>query len=335
MTNSLRTPHLRPKLSSSKRNGHFCRRKKRKDLEHLSSEDLHEDQQQPHRTVPNDQHHGPGDSPRAPQRIHAKADQLTIKDLRRNKTLTKQADHTLADWLDESSNDDEPSGNDEPRGKHVQACKSPRNLPKSGSDVVGQDDILKPIKWPHLSLLNIDGSTKLWFSDLSMQKLVAGELEIVLDQLKELEHSNSNPYGDVNAFPEVLGRVSRLKDTMYFSILYDFNVAKEYFKQVGLQIERGKADWGGDFNQLAKWLFHKPPSDPRPPNVSSKASQFTKGQPKIDETTDFICALFNFKECRFLKESGKCKRVHICVHCFKRGVTQEHRAIDCKHNPSS
>ena len=28
---------------------------------------------------------------------------------------------------------------------------------------------------------------------------------------------------------------------MYFSILYDFNLAKEYCKQVGLQIERGKA----------------------------------------------------------------------------------------------
>ena len=68
---------------------------------------------------------------------------LTIKDLRKDKSLSQVADSTLKDWLDESSDDDVESPDlTRPRGKNSGICSSSsQRKPKSGSDKVGQDDI--------------------------------------------------------------------------------------------------------------------------------------------------------------------------------------------------
>ena len=304
-------------------------RRLQEELEQLATEDVSLDDPQPEKKRHSEKTPLPQDQDT----------KVTMKDLRRNKDLASKADEQLHAWFDDSSDEESPS--DSARGKTTSSSLSktyahqPTIKPKSGSEIVGQDDIVRTIKWPHLALLNVDGTNRLKFADLTCHKLVVGELEIISDQFKELLQSSSATPADGSA-AEVLGRLDRLKDTMYFSILYDFPIAKEFFLQVGLQIERGKAHWGTDFNHIAKWVFHKPGTnhqipDSRPVTSTSKATQ---GKPpfKIDDSADFICGLFNFRECKFAKESGKCKRVHICIHCFKRGLTQDHRAIDCTYH---
>ena len=174
--------------------------------------------------------------------------------------------------------------------------------------------------------MNVDGTEKLRFSDLNAHKLVAGELEIIL----ELLESSNTTSTDV-AQQELRGRLQRLKDTMYYSVLYDFPSAREYFRQVGLSIERGKGDWNGSFDHLAKWLFRAlPKSSDKQAAPRNKSNPTAKPTP-TDDTLDFICRMFNFKDsCKFENDSGKCKRAHICIECFKSGKTSGHRVLDCK-----
>lgn len=253
----------------------------------------------------------------------------TIKDLRKKVELVKSADESFKDWLQDSdSSDDDVDATSRQQGKKRSASKKP----KSGSERIGQDDIKAPIKWPHLAILNVDGTEKLRFSDLNVHKLVAGELEIILELL-ETSNSNSTDVTS-NESHELKGRLQRLKDTMYYSVLYDFVSAREYFRQVGLLIERGKNDWNGSFDHLVKWLFRPntnannsetPISSFRnKPNYPAKPTQ-------SDDTLDFICRMFNYKDkCKFDSARGKCNRAHICLNCFKLGITADHRALDCK-----
>lgn len=246
---------------------------------------------------------------------------LNIKDLRKDKDVLKAADNSIEEWLHDSDSSEEEASDTKPRGKKSQISK-----PQSGSERTGQDDILTPIKWPHLTVLNVDGTEKLRFTDLSVYKLAAGELEIVL----ELFDSCNFLSKDVKStdLDELEGRLRRLKDTMYYSVLYDFISAKEYFKQVGLLIERGKNGWKGSFDHLAKWLFRQH-SNRTEHNSRSKPNLPTRTS--TDDQYNFICGMFNFKEkCKFEIENGKCKRAHICLNCFKIGKTAEHRALDCK-----
>ena len=66
---------------------------------------------------------------------------------------------------------------------------------KFGSELMRLDDIIQPIKWPHLQVLNVDGSYQLKFNDLSVYKLVAGELEILQELLDNAPaHAQDNNY---------------------------------------------------------------------------------------------------------------------------------------------
>ena len=246
-----------------------------------------------------------------------------IKHLRRSKELAKQADHLLDDWLAGSSSSDEEDRKQDALPTRLRG----KNRVKSGSEMMRLDDIVQPIKWPHLQVLNVDGSEQLKFADLSVFKLVAGELEILQEAL-DAQGSNEH-------LQELKGRILRLKDTMYFSVLHDFDSAKEYFRQVGLFIERGKANWFTDFNFLAKWLFCGPSASaqPKASPTGGKSSGKSSAHSGERDQFDFICGLFNFRDsCKFLAQFGKCNRAHVCLNCFKKGSTREHRALDC---PSS
>ena len=144
----------------------------------------------------------------------------TIKTLRKNPTLLK-CDNTIRDWLPDSDLSDE---NQETMTTHKPRGKRQPPLPIYVSDRIGQDDIFYPIKWPHLAVLNIDGTEKLRFKDLSIYKLAAGEMEIIMEHIyscfaftdKNSDKIRSEKLSTDKILSELQGRLCRLEDTIIY-----------------------------------------------------------------------------------------------------------------------
>ena len=82
---------------------------------------------------------------------------------------------------------------------------------KSGADISVRDNYKRQILWPHLCYDTIDVKRKLSFSELSCNMLAAG-VEII-EQLTNVYVSGAQQIPII--IEQLLGRIGRLKDTMY------------------------------------------------------------------------------------------------------------------------
>ena len=186
---------------------------------------------------------------------------------------------------------------------------------KSGADLVYRENFKQQIAWPHLCYESIDCNDKLAFNDLTCDMLAAGEIEIIQSLLEKGSYSNEPTRC------EVIGRLSRLKETMYFTRTQGFERAKRYFELTGKRVEAG-GRWDDDNRDI--YVRSALPA------VNQFKLEAGVSQKSNDDKFNGVCMSWNHNiECAFLAKNGRCSKAHICCKCIKRGETSTHKALDC------
>ena len=192
---------------------------------------------------------------------------------------------------------------------------------KSGADIIFRESFKKQIAWPHLYYESVECKDKLSFSDLSCDMLAAGEVEIVQALL------DNNAFSHEEGRSEIMGRLSRLKETMYLANVQGFDRAKRYFELTGKRVEAG-GSWNCDNNDI-----YVRSAIPAALSCKTDASNIQKAN---DDKYSGICMSWNYNtECSFVVKNGKCAKAHICNKCIRRGETFTHKAKECTFSQGS
>jgi hypothetical protein len=189
---------------------------------------------------------------------------------------------------------------------------------KSGADLVNRENFKTQIAWPHLYYESIECKDKLSFNDLTCDMLAAGEVEIIQAMLE------NNATITKNGKVEIIGRLSRLKETMYLTNVKGFDRAKRFFELTGKRVEAG-GSWDCDNSDI-----YVRSSMPCVNQNKLDAASTSNNSKSNDERFNFVCMSFNYNdECSFTVKNGKCSKAHVCNKCIRRGETFTHKAKEC------
>ena len=198
---------------------------------------------------------------------------------------------------------------------------------KSGADISVRDNYQRQILWPHLCYDTIDVKRNLSFSELSCDMLAAGELEII-EQLINVYVSGAQQ--DPIIIEQLLGRIGRLKDTMYYVKQHGLTKAKSYFELTGRRIEAG-GKWTDDTREAYAKSFLSSSK-----YLDSEVKNLSPSRPRSN--SDLVaCLAWNMNDqCSFLAKNGRCTKPHVCSKCLTRkGITANHKSRDCPDIPKS
>lgn len=282
------------------------------------------------------------------------ADTVTIKTLRKNKTLKEKVasqlrklglDNDLSE--DSTSSESETSDSDsdsdaslssiasnkhseKKHSSHSKKKKTKKSKKKSGIKSKASDKVKFPQKWPQASLQFEFVTKNAEFKDLSFKLLVAGELEIISECTSKLERK---------------GRIALLKKLAYYSNTYSIEGLRNYYSSCLRQIEQGHKTWAADFSNLEQpillpHVIDKPQFKKRSFNTGSFTSFNSKGK-KPEETSDkvWFCSLYNRNRCNSKSDhtvvvNGSMRyALHICASCWQIDKKKQQHAECSKECP--
>ena len=151
--------------------------------------------------------------------------------------------------------------------------------------------------------------------------LAAGELEII-EQLINVYVSGAQQ--DPIIIEQLLGRIGRLKDTMYYVKQHGLTKAKSYFELTGRRIEAG-GKWTDDTRETYAKSFLSSSK-----YLDSEVKNLSPSCPRSN-SDPVACLAWNMNDqCSFLAKNGRCTKPHVCSKCLTRkGITANHKSRDC------
>ena len=154
-----------------------------------------------------------------------------------NKELKKHSLISETDSDSQSSDsyfDSSDSESDESSKKKKKHRKHKKK--KSGINAKALDRVKYPQKWSHSHLQFEHVNKRVKFDELDFKLFIAGELEILSDDdLTPTERS---------------GRLSLLKNIVYYYATYEFKGLKAFYAVWLREIELGKKKWSDDWQQI-------------------------------------------------------------------------------------
>jgi len=196
--------------------------------------------------------------------------------------------------------------------------KSRKNARKSGIESKISDDVVNKQKFPQAHLRFDFASQHLSFSQLDLNLLVAGELEII-SACRDKKEKN--------------GRIDLLKSLMYLAKSHDISVIRSLYAAVLREIEIGIKNWGDDFSYVESAILSKQKSQGK-----SGAVRFGDGKykaqpanlPEDKAESMWFCSKYQRNKCphksaHSLVVNGKMRYAkHICASCWLK----DHKSLD-------
>ena len=188
--------------------------------------------------------------------------------------------------------------------------RAPRFSKKSGIMMRASDRVDEPQLWPHVALKGEFLAQNLSFHDLDFRSFVSGELEII-----------TSPYLALN---ERQGRLHLLKELIYLSRGYEWEVIRNVYASVVSKIEiraLSWAQWGSEFTHQIQFALVRQQMDKGQSQVRRKPSAKSVKSAEPEAGT-YFCREFNQSSCTkgdSHSSTYKGKRVtvlHICAKCW-------------------
>jgi len=196
------------------------------------------------------------------------------------------------------------------------------------------EKVKRTLNWAHSALPN-DYSTEynVAFSDLEFRRLVAGEMEIIL------EYQPSQV--------EIKGRLNLLRTMSHLLGCYPWPAVRNVYASVLREIEQGKLDWSSDINTTMHFSLITCPGKASTPQVvdsrvekQGRSSSGKKGSGAGNDSRVWFCAEYQKNQCAH-KEAhrgelyGKQVVVqHVCAKCLlkdRRELKHPDSSAACPH----
>jgi len=188
-------------------------------------------------------------------------------------------------------------------------------------------DIVKfPQDWPHIALQCDKVGGAYTFQELDVRLFVTGELELLSSHsISPEEHE---------------GRIRLLKQLMYLSKLYEWQVILKLYTEVVSKIERGFLIWNSNFEATINCGLQRHGNTKQPTRAPFKSNQYqTQKKGSGYKTRPTYCKEFQSNACTSLEDkhwamvNGERMMVeHVCAVCLiKKRESHRHSEIspDC------